>query len=315
MPNPTPYRNKKHCCQAAKKRTLPELCGEVNATTIRNDSHVPGCTCADLMACKGVVLAATSSNHWVESLDALASVQNTMPDMKIIVMDLGMSAGQAEQLQRMRNVEVRKFPFDSFPPHVKRVDVFAWKSLSMKMTLSEYEVVFYMDTSIRLKRPLVDLLYPAVQKFPIKVNSNGIYDAAFTRDETYKYLGVTRKQMSKLFQKEGGLQMYRNCSFLQQRIMSHLVDCALHEECIAPSGASAYGCNLGSYWNQVKNIDTLEQLEYVGCHRFDQSVITAVLEKEFHFPNFSPPVDSLDFTNSLVLWRYPSKCFTLFLDN
>ena len=46
----------------------------------------------------------------------MASVQNIMPDMKIIMMDLGMSAEQAEQLQRLRNVEVRKFPFDSFPP-------------------------------------------------------------------------------------------------------------------------------------------------------------------------------------------------------
>ena len=312
--NPIPYRNKKHCCQEAEKRTLPELCGELNASSIRNDSSVKGCTCTDLMACKAIVLTAASSNHLLESLDAIASVQNVMPDMKIIVMNLGMRTEQAQQLQRLRNVEVRKFPFDSFPSHVKRLKVFAWKSLSMQMMLSEYEVVFYMDASIRLRRPLVDILIPSVQNFPIKVRSNGMYEGAFTREETYKYLRVTRKQVSKRFQKEGGLQMYRNCSFLHKRILSALVDCALHEECIAPSGASPYRCDFNKYHQQKKRIKTIEQVEYIGCHRFDQSVITSVLEREFQFGDQHPVVDPKAFSQSLVVLKYPTKCFTLFLE-
>ena len=311
--NPIPYRNKKHCCQEAERWTLPELCGELNASSTRNESSVEGCTCTDLMACKAVVLTAASENHWQESQDAIASVQNLMPDMKIIMMDLGLSAEQAKLLQQLRNVEVRKFPFDSYPPHVRRLEVFAWKSLSMQMMLTEYEVVFYMDTSIRLRRPLVDILIPSVQKFPIKVNSNGYYDGGFTREETYKYLGVTRKQVSKRNQKEGGLQVYRNCSFLHERILSALVDCALHEECIAPSGASPYGCNFNKYRQQVREINTIEQVEYIGCHRFDQSVITSVLEREFHFPDHHPAVEPGAFSQSLVVWRNPTKCFTLFL--
>ena len=267
------------------------------------------------MACKAVVLTATSENHWLESLDAIASVQNIMPDMKIIMMDIGMSANQIEQLQRLRNVEVRKFPFDSFPPHVRRLEVYSWKTLSIQMILSEYEIVFYMDTSIRLKRPLVDILIPSVQKFPIKVRNNGMYDGAFTMDATYKYLGVTRKQMSKCLQKEAGLVMYRNCSFLHERIMSALVDCALHEECITPSGASNLGCNMDKYIQQVNQIITIEQVENIGCHRFDQSVMTVILEREFHFPAHHPVVEPRAFSQSLVVWREPTKCFTLFLDH
>ena len=196
---------------------------------------------------------------------------------------------------------------------MRRLKVFAWKSLSVQMVLSEYEVVFYMDASIRLRRPLVDILIPGVQNFPIKVNRNGWYDGAFTREETYKYLGVTRKQMSKRFQKEGGLQMYRNYSFLHERILSPLVDCALHEECIAPSGASSNGCDFNNYRQQKKQIKTIEQVEYIGCHRFDQSVITSVLEREFQFGDHHPVVNPKAFLQSLVVWRTPTKCFTLFL--
>ena len=309
----TPYRNKKHCCKEAEKGALPELCGELNASSIGNESHVQGCTCVDFMACKTVVLTAASSNHWKELLDAIASVQNIMPDMKIIVINLGVTIGQAEQLQRLHNVEVQEFPFDSFPPHVQRLETFAWKSLSMRMMLSEYEVVFYMDSSVRLRRPLVDILIPRVQNFPIKVSNNKMYDGAFTREEMYEYLQVSRKQVSKRYQKEGGLQLYRNCSFLHKRILSALIDCALHEECIAPSGSSPYGCDMDKYYEQADVVDTIDQFEYIGCHRFDQSAMTSVLEREFQFANQHPVVSSKDFQQSLVVWRYASYCFTLFL--
>ena len=124
---------------------------------------------------------------------------------------------------------------------------YRWFCLSMNS-------YFSMDSSIRLRRPLVDVLFPDMQKFPIRVNSNEMFDGAFTREETYQYLGVTRKQVSKRFQKEGGLNMWRNCSFLYEHVLSALVDCALHEECIAPSGSSPYGCNFAKYEEQSSRL-------------------------------------------------------------
>ena len=32
--NPTPCRNKEHCCREAKAKHVPELCGQVNASAI-----------------------------------------------------------------------------------------------------------------------------------------------------------------------------------------------------------------------------------------------------------------------------------------
>ena len=316
--NFSPYWNKKHCCQEAATQTLPELCGEINATTLGKKSHVPGCTCIDFMACKTVVLTATSTNHYWESLDAIASVQNMMPDVKIIMMDLGMWKSQRNQIQRLRNVEVISFPFEAFPPHVKKLDTYAWKHLSIQMMLSKYEIVSYMDASVRLTRPLVDLLLPDLQKFPLRVYVNGFFDGAYTMDETYDYLGVTRKQMSKRYQKEGTFQLYRNCSLLHERILSPLVDCALHKECIAPAGGSPYYCSAEKYQEQVQDIDNIDVIENVGymygCHRYDQSAITCVLEREFQIPNDSPLVEAARVSETRVIWRYVSKCFTLYLD-
>ena len=62
--------------------------------------------------------------------------------------------------------------------------------------------------------------------------------------------------------------------------MSSLVDCALHEECIAPSGSSPLGCNFDKYKEQVKQIDTIEEVANIGCHRFGQSALTVVSYRE-----------------------------------
>ena len=312
--NPTPYRNKERCCREAEAKHLPELCGQVNASAIGNESQVQACTCLDFMACKTVVLTAASSNHWIESLDGIGSVQNIMPDMKIIMMDIGLTEEQVEQLQRLRNVEIRKFPFDTYPPHVKDLMKYAWKPLAIQRTLLEYEIVFWMDASLRIKRPLMDIVIPDLQKFPVRVKTNGYYDGAFTRDETYKFVGITRKQVGKHIQMQGNVQMYRNCSFVHERVVSPLVDCALHEECIAPSRSSPFGCNFDRYKEQVKQIDTIEEVAYMGCHRFDQSALTAVLYREFHFPNDHYVVDPAGYSETIVVWRNPTKCFTLFLN-
>ena len=53
------------------------------------------------------------------------------------------------------------------------------------MMLLKYELVSYIDASIRLTQPLVDLLLPDLQKFPIMVYAHGLFDGAYTMDETY----------------------------------------------------------------------------------------------------------------------------------
>ena len=197
----------------------------------------------------------------------------------------------------------------AFPPHVKKLDTYAWKPLSIQLILSRYEVIVYMDASIRLTRPLVDFLLPDLYDFPLRV-CNG----AYTMDETYAYLNVTRKQVSKRYQKEGTFQLYRNCSFLHERILSHFVDCALHKECIAPAWSSPYFCFRSMYDKQVRDIEKIDVFENIGCHRYDQSALTSILEREFHLPNDSPLFHDGHAAQTRVILRYETKCFTLYVD-
>ena len=312
LPKALPYRNKKQCCHFAESKTLPQLCGAINDSSIGSESHVDGCTCIDFMACKTVVVTAVSALYWWNSLDAIASVQSTMPDVRIKVADLGMWQSQADYMRRLRNVEVFAFPFESFPPHVRNLKTYAWKPLLVHMFLLQYEVVFYMDSSARLKCSLTHQLLDGLRNFPIRVQLNSFYDGSFTSDGTYEYLGVTRRRAGKCIQLDANRLLFRNSSFLYQKIMSHFVDCALHEECIAPPGSSPYGCDMVKYYQRVQNIDKLEVVENIGCHRFDQSVLTVLLGREFQCKN--SPAEDINYSTSTALWRYPTRCFTVFLN-
>ena len=133
-------------------------------------------------------------------------------------------------------------------------------------------------------------------------------------DDTYAYLKVTLKQVSKRNQKETGFQLYRNCSFLHERILSHFVVCALHKECIAPAWSSPCFYFRSMYDKQARDIKKIDVFENIGCHRYDHSALTSILEREFHLPIDSPLFHDGHAVQTRVIQRYETKCFTLYVD-
>ena len=55
------------------------------------------------------------------------------------------------------------------------------------------------------------------------------------------------------------------------------VDCALHKECIAPSGSNLLTCRG----------EAPKDGHYIGCHRYDQSALNLVLAREFGLDYYS----------------------------
>ena len=53
-----------------------------------------------------------------------------------------------------RNVEVRRFPFDSYPPHVQDVTNYAFKALAIAEALKTHRVVLWMDSGLELRAPV-----------------------------------------------------------------------------------------------------------------------------------------------------------------
>ena len=78
-----PYHRKEECCEFGKGKSLSTLCGEKDERSLDNNKVVVSpersCVCVDFMYCKMVFVTGVSSNHFSESLDSIASVQNLMP--------------------------------------------------------------------------------------------------------------------------------------------------------------------------------------------------------------------------------------------
>lgn len=117
-----------------------------------------------------------------------------------------MSAQQAEHLQRLHMMKFKIY-LRFFPTSYEETGSICREVIVDADNVSEYEAVFYMDASIHLRHryPLIDILISTSSQ--IKVNIDGIYDGAFTREEAYKQVsrGNSYKQVSKCCQTEGGL--------------------------------------------------------------------------------------------------------------
>ena len=312
--NPQPYFNKEACCKYARNKSLPELCGVVNETTLGNrSSSSPTCSCIDFMACKMVVLTGISSDHYDEVHDAIGSVQNFHPDVKILVYDLGLLPCQVKHLNSLHNVEVIAFPFKLYPDYVSHLRSYAWKIFGIHAILQKHEIVFWMDASVRLYKPVTYKVLHDLQIFPYRAEMlYGFYDGMYTYDAMYEWFGVTRAQMGKKSQVESGKQFLRNCPFLYEKIYNELLKCANDQSCLEPPGHALICDDMPP--ERLPNANTRpEDVPNRKCSRYDQSALTIVLHKQFNLTRFSRPV--APFWETLSVWRWYTTCYTVYVND
>lgn len=287
-----------YCCNISTGIMLEDICetstGGIKVKMIAMKASPQNCTCLDFFYCRLVAVTAFSSNHFSEAEDMIASVQRFLPATKLYVYDLGLTDSQRNQLLTYCNVELRRFDFKKFPPHLKRLSECAWKPVMVKELAQEHEVIFYGDASVRLMLPLAENILPLLSGFPVVVGHayHQLPIIQVTHDGMASYLNftLTRKEMRHFGHIQAGAWvMWLNSTFRKQ-LLEPWADCALHESCISPPGAALAPCDFknGKYG----------RWDYIGCHRYDQSAFSLILVREF----------GLDVYNSVI-----SKiCYSVF---
>ena len=268
------------CCRISNGFTLEQLCaanGSIKISEIAKLAEDKGCTCLHFFYCRLVVVTAASDDHYAEAQDMIASVQKFLPNTTLIVYDIGMTPEQNQRLQRYCNVEVRPFQFEKYPPHTKSLKAYAWKPLAIQEVASRYEVIFWGDASIRQKGPyFANKIFPFLLKFPFVAGSvTDLPIISLTHDGMLKYLNLSlsREQMSHFGHLESGCWAVWVNTLMKTKFLNYWADCALHQECIAPHGATLLNCDLKTAMKKTG--------VYVGCHRYDQSALDMILIREF----------------------------------
>ena len=103
-----------------------------------------------------VIVTGSSSNHFNESLLSLENLKNVLisklnftSKFRLVYYNLGLTPAEIEVIRRIFKVEMRDFPFEVFPEHVRNLSNFAWKPIIIRRMLYEEDFVMWVDTSIR----------------------------------------------------------------------------------------------------------------------------------------------------------------------
>ena len=231
-----------------------------------------------------VSLTAVSDNHVHEVQGMLISLQHCLPDKKIIIYDLGLNTSNRKQLSSYGNVELRHFPFDDYShiPHVRDLHTYAWKPIIIKLVTQEYDVIMYGDACLRMKqkhckinKALSHILY----NFPLfMIHPIGHRVIEFTHDGMIEYLHYpkARQDIAHIETLEASAFLLWVTDTMRDKVIEPWLDCAIHQECIAPEGAKLTPCKFTAQHDG----------HYVGCHRYDQSAINLILLREFGPDNF-----------------------------
>ena len=167
------------------------------------------------------------------------------------------------------------------------------------------KVILWGDASCRVRRSITPLL-PRFSNFPIIPGvSDGHFFISTTHDGMMKYLRLnkTRKEYASIGNSlQANIIMLWLNQTLQERFLKFWVDCALHEECIAPKGASLGNCN----WKQMR-------IGEYACHRYDQAAYNAILTREFGF-DFMKEMAKKDTSSYFSVERHPTQKNKLLTD-
>ncbi|ELT89243.1 hypothetical protein CAPTEDRAFT_191027 [Capitella teleta] len=215
----------------------------------------------------------SSSNHFNECRDAVATAQTLFPGHAIYFYDLGLSDAQKEELNTWCNVHYVYFNYSKYPEHVKALGTYAFKPMIVQDMLNTRSNFFWVDASFRLLRSDLTGVYEMAKK------NGGLvfflaqpHITALTNPLMYDYFPADQKRLRKV-KSLGGGAFLRNTPEIYEKVLHWWFLCALVKDCIAPPGSKQL----------CQNLLEGDLGAYKQCHRYDLSAsnILAIIHNDY----------------------------------
>ncbi|XP_041353474.1 uncharacterized protein LOC121371555 isoform X2 [Gigantopelta aegis] len=219
---------------------------------------------------KIVMVTAATSEYFYRSQGLLQELHEKVlryyNNVFLIYYDLGLHPCERRLIEKYCRCEVKDFPFEIFPAHVKHTKNYAWRPLLIQLELLQHEVVAWFDTSVRFKPQIVANIFRKGVSFGI-MPLYGEFSVAQQSDvKIFQWFGEEPCSFSNYFEIQTGHIMFYKSSLVES-IIKYWVTCALNKECISPEN-SVYDCDSSTR-------------KYGKCHRFDQSALSIILTRLF----------------------------------
>ncbi|KAL4235372.1 hypothetical protein ACF0H5_007008 [Mactra antiquata] len=257
-----------------------------------------------------VIVTAFNWNYYPQSMGLFESIHKKLMNtwkyrgkVHIVVYDLGLTDRQLKMLKMKCRCEIRKFPYDEFPPHVRDIMTYAFKPILLQMALVEFGFIWWVDSSVRFQTGNIDQAVQFAKANSVLffvIDNMGTLNSipTLTDPQTFKFIGEDPCKF-----RDFSETMATSVAFHYDNISSAIVRawalCALNKDCIAPEGSNK------------KRICKLRGSRDGECHRFDQSMLSILTRRLYHRTNQFPPDKSLKETfriDRAVIEHYFESC-------
>ena len=221
-----------------------------------------------------VPVTGASRNHYREFKNNIGYFAKQFPGKAVIFYDLGLTNSQvSEILTTLPFVKFRKFDFDAYPPHVRNLGNYAWKSLIIQQILSEFDGVMWFDSSVKFQEndtsAIIEQLARRKSGFLFYVSTTGHSIITATHPDMMEYFPL-KKEGAVKDMLQGGAVIIINKDEVQKDIMKWLVICVLKKDCIAPPGSTLF-CDYN-----------FPRQKFGGCHRYDQALLNILVSNTYN---------------------------------
>ncbi|XP_052798011.1 uncharacterized protein LOC128230055 [Mya arenaria] len=180
--------------------------------------------------------------------------------------NLGLSAKEVEEVQKVCNCTIKRFPFNQYPEHCKHLHGYAFKPLAIEIIARKHNFVVWIDASVRFKHADVNILLDKGKNVGVIVTQGGGSVARRTLPSMFQYFDTYPCRFRTLPELQGGFLIFYMDPLIIHRIFWPWIRCALEFGCMVPD------LNPERYLrcNRCGNV-------FGECHRFDQSALSILL--------------------------------------
>ncbi|EKX44483.1 hypothetical protein GUITHDRAFT_139723 [Guillardia theta CCMP2712] len=216
---------------------------------------------------KQVRLVSSANSLYFQCLaNLVGSIQLREPNLNITIYDMGFDELESMVVSDWKNVQLVRFPFESYPPHVRNLRNYAWKPLVYREALMRDSMILYQDAGQELWQPvgLIEDIIARDGYFFVMQGEKTLPEKI--HPASMQFLGFEANDLRGKDMCAGGIQGYMNTSRAVQEVLGSTIKCALDEDCIAPKKADQ------------------------SNHRFDQAIFSMFMSRHLY------RLRSVDFT-------------------
>ncbi|KAK2166225.1 hypothetical protein LSH36_40g00027 [Paralvinella palmiformis] len=247
-------------------------------------------------------ITGSSSNHFEESKDLIASIQRFFPHKQIYYFDLGLKEKQIKQMRSWCNVVYRKFDSRPYPKHVSDLYSYAFKPLIIYEAIQIYDAVFWVDASGRLS-PKVNhsnwsLIYQTARETGgiVQFDVTGRDTYQCTNTDMYRYLPADEEKLKSFEMLGANIVLLYRTEDVFRKIIRWWRLCALTKNCIEPRGHKR---SCGKRVSPGVSI----------CHRYDQSALNILAANMLNYEDLRLPKGSV----FVETHRHPTTYYKLLI--